>query len=87
MRSILLLSFLLSCVAASLIPQHVLSNGVATEDYGTRFAPHLCDDSLDFTNDTMRILYNHGSSDFDPDTTQFTGYLDKAKIGKSLFFW
>ena len=85
MRSILFLSSLLSCAAASLIPQHVLSKGAAKEEYGTHFAPYPCD--VDPTNDTLSILYNRGSSDYDPDTTQFTGYLDEGNTNKHLFFW
>ena len=86
MRSILL-SVLLSCAAGSLISQHVLSKEAAIGDYATHSAPHRCDENSDPTNDTLRILYNRGSSDYDPDTNRFTGYLDEAKIGKSLFFW
>ena len=84
MRPILFLSSLLSCAAASLIPQHVLPKGAA---YGTRFAPYRCDESFHPTNDNLSIVYNRGSSDYDPDTTQFTGYFDDETTKKHLFFW
>ena len=87
-------SFIALCTAAS-IPQQVVEaeDILHTLQFDTRTAhqvsslAHLLQEPGDSTNGSFVTFgFNGPKNSYDPDTEQFTGYLN-VKSGKKLFFW